>query len=215
MQIFKLAAIIFLLSIISSKNASAEWVFQLSSGSAYNIPMPLTISQDGERDISLTAEYDTNAFSTQAYYYDFRVGKWKDNKAWEFETLHHKVYLANGPSEVDYFNISHGYNLNTINRAWLINDFIVRLGLGIVITHPETSVRGKVFSDEGGINGFHLSGVTGQGAVEKRFPITEKWFVSAEAKFTASYASIPIKDGDASVPVTAFHGLFGIGYSFK
>ncbi len=193
----------------------AQWVFQLGSGSAYNFTTPLEIRQDGEEDINISsARYDTKAFSTFAWYYDMRIAIWKDSHAWEFETHHHKLHLDNRPDEVQRFVISHGYNLNTINSAWLINTFIYRLGLGIVITHPETTVRNKEYNDKGGINGFHLSGVTAQAALEKRFSVTEKIFIYLETKLTASYAKIPVEDGDASVPNAAIHGIFGTGYSF-
>ena len=204
-----LAALMFIPEI-----SDAQWVFQLGSGSAYNFTTPLEIRQDGEPDINLSARYDTKAFSTSAWYYDMRIAKWKNNHAWEFETHHQKLHLDNRPDNVQSFVISHGYNLNTVNSAWLINNFIYRLGLGIVITHPETIVRNKEYNDKGGINGFHLSGITAQAALEKRFSVTEKIFVYLETKLTASYAKIPVEDGDASVPNAAIHGIFGTGYSF-
>ena len=207
--IFTLAALMFIPTI-----SDAQWVFHLGTGSAYNFTTPLEIRQDGEEDINVSARYDTKAFSTAAWYYDMRIAKWKDNHAWEFETHHQKLHLDNRPAEVQSFVISHGYNLNTVNSAWLINNFIYRLGLGIVITHPETIVRNKEYNDKGGVNGFHLSGVTAQAAMEKRFSVTEKIFIYLEAKMTASYATIPVEDGDASVPNAAIHGLFGTGHSF-
>lgn len=208
--------IVFILAalILIPATSYAQWVFQLGSGSAYNFTTPLEIRQDREPDINISARYDTRAFSTAAWYYDMRIAKWKDNHAWEIETHHQKLHLDNRPAEVQRFVISHGYNLNTVNSAWLINNFIYRLGLGIVITHPETKVRNKEYDDKGGVNGFHLSGVTAQAAMEKRFSVTEKIFVYLEAKMTASYATIPVEDGDASVPNAAIHGLFGTGYSF-
>jgi hypothetical protein len=208
--------IIFILAALTLMpgTSDAKWVFQLGSGSAYNFTTPLDIRQDGEADINLSARYDTRAFSTFAWYFDMRIARWKNNHAWEFETLHHKLHLDNRPDEVQRFDISHGYNLYTLNSAWLINNFIYRLGLGVVITHPETIVRNKEYNDKGGVNGFHLSGVTAQAAMEKRFSVTEKIFVYLEAKLTASYATIPVGDGDASVPNAAIHGLFGTGYSF-
>ncbi len=207
--VFTLAVLLFM-----PGTSDAQWVFQLGTGSAYNFTTPLEIRQDGEPDINIDAQYETRAFSTAAWYYDMRVAKWKGNHAWEFETHHQKLYLDNRPADVQSFAISHGYNLNTLNSAWLINNFIYRLGLGIVITHPETIIRNKEYNDKGGINGFHLSGVTAQAAVEKRFSFTEKIFGYLEAKLTASYAEIPIEDGDATVPNAAIHGIFGTGYSF-
>lgn len=194
--------------------SDAQWVFQLGTGSAYNFTTPLEIKQDMEADINLSARYDTKAFSTFTWYYDMRIARWKNDHAWEFETHHHKLHLDNRPDEVQSFVISHGYNLITVNSVWLINDLIYRLGLGIVMTHPETTVRDKEYNDKGGINGFHISGITAQAALEKRFSVTEMIFVYLETKLTASYAKIPVEDGDASVPNAAIHGIFGTGYSF-
>ncbi len=216
MKIYKNTVIIFILAALTfmPEISDAQWVFQIGTGSAYNFTSNLEIRQDGEEDINISARYDTKAFSTVAWYYDMRIAKWKDSHAWEFETHHHKLHLDNRPDEVQRFVISHGYNLNTINSAWQINTFIYRIGLGIVITHPETTVRNKEYNDKGGINGFHLSGVTAQAALEKRFSVTENIFAYLEAKLTASYAKIPVEDGDASVPNAAIHGIFGTGYSF-
>ena len=81
-----------------------------------------------------------------------------DNHAWEFESLHQKLYLSNRPDEVQKFAISHGYNINMLNYALSKYGFIYRIGGGFVMTHPETQVRGKRLEDEGGFNGFYISG---------------------------------------------------------
>jgi hypothetical protein len=194
--------------------AMAGWIIQLSTGSSYSFPSHLTIRQDGEKDIDLTAEYETKAWATQAPYYDLRIAKWKNDTAWEFESLHQKLYLKNKPDEVEHFSISHGYNFNMLNYALSRYGFIYRAGIGFIMTHPETKVRGKRLEDEGGINGFYISGAGGQLAVEKRYYTTDKLSLSLEVKFTAAYAEIPIADGTATVPNYAAHGLIGIGFDF-
>lgn len=196
------------------QRALAGWTLQVSTGTSYSFPSPLSIQQDGEKDIDLTAEYETRAWATVAPYYDLRIAKWKGDTAWEFESLHQKLYLSNKPDEVQKFAISHGYNLNMLNFALSKGGFIYRGGFGFVMTHPETQVRGKRLEDDGGFNGFYISGAGGQVAVEKRYYATEKVSLSLEAKFTAAYAVIPIADGTASVPNYAVHGLIGIGYDF-
>ena len=194
--------------------AMADWNIQLFTGSSYSFPSPLKIEQDGEKDIDLTAEYETRAWSTQAPYYALRIAKWTDNHAWEFESLHQKLYLTNKPDEVQKFAISHGYNINMLNYALSKHGFIYRVGGGFVMTHPETTVRGKSWEDDGGLNGFYISGAGGQLAIEKRYIVTEKLSLSLELKMTAAYAEIPIADGTATVPNYAAHGLIGIGYDF-
>jgi hypothetical protein len=99
-----------------------------------------------------------------------------------------------------------------VNRAWEERGFIYRAGFGVVITHPETTIRGLSHPQDGGIyDGYYLSGPTVQGAVEKRFHIWRWLIASLEAKLTASYARIPIEGGHADVPDVAVHGLFGLG----
>lgn len=194
--------------------ATADWHIQLFTGSSYSFPSALKIEQDDEKDIDITAEYETRAWATQAPYYALRIGKWIDDHAWEFESLHQKLYLSNKPDEVQKFSISHGYNINMLNYALSKYGFIYRMGGGFVMTHPETMVRGKRLEDDGGLNGFYISGAGGQLAIEKRYAITEKLSFSLELKMTAAYAEVPIADGTASVPNYAVHGLFGIGYDF-
>jgi hypothetical protein len=103
-----------------------------------------------------------------------------------------------------------------VNRAWEEKGFIYRAGLGVVITHPETTIRGLSHPQDGGIyDGYYLSDPTVQGAVENRFHIWRWLTASLEAKLTASYARIPVEGGHADVPNVAVHGLFGLGVELQ
>jgi len=213
---FKLRQILLALIIAAVPGTGcAEWVFQVATGSSYSFPSRLIIEQDGEEDIDFSAEWETRAWATQAPYYDLRIGKWKNDHAWEFESLHQKLYLKNKPDAVQKFSISHGYNYNMLNYALRRHGLIGRVGVGFIMTHPETKVRGERNEDDGGLNGFYISGAGGQLALEKRFYFAGNWLLSFEGKFTAAYAVIPIADGTATVPNFAVHGLVGIGYAFK
>ncbi len=213
---YKSTLLVMLLAVLAATAALAEgrWTFQVGTGTGYSFPMPISIKQDGEKDINLTGRFVTKPFSTLAYYYNFKIGYWENGAAWEFESLHHKVYLDNKPDEVQKFAISHGYNMNMVNRAWEIGWLIYRVGGGFVMTHPETEVRGRKWEDDGGINGFYISGLCIQGAVEKRYWLNDDWFLSAEAKLTMAHAVIPIAGGEASVPNIALHGIGSLGYAF-
>lgn len=208
-------AIVFLLAPTTLMAQQDGWVGQFFLGSAINAASPLTIRQNGYPDLNLTAHYTERPFY-DAPYYSYRVGKWKGGRAWEIQEVHHKLYLNNPPPEVQNFNVSHGYNLITLNRAWEQGGVIYRLGAGIVLTHPESTVRGQAFPNATGgpfnTGNFYLSGVTVQAGVEKRFVFRKHWFFSIEAMATASYArSVPIANGSADIPNMAVHGLFGIG----
>lgn len=189
--------------------------FEFFGGASFSLPiMPLTLKQDGYDDINFTAHYETKPFNSHPYY-AYRLGRWVDGKAWEIELVHHKIHLTNNPPEVQQFQISHGYNLLTVNRAWETEQFIYRVGLGLVIAHPESTVRNKDFYEmEGGLKGdghYYVAGPTAQFAVQKNLSIWKALYLAGEAKLTASYATVPIADGDAVAPNMAFHVLLGLG----
>jgi len=214
MKILKPLLLLLLLLAAQTARAEGRWTFQVGSGGSQSLPTWLKISQDGYRDIELTAHYQTRSFSTQAIYYNLKIGYWEDGAAWEFESLHQKLYLTNKPREVQKFHISHGYNMNTFNRAWEKGSFIYRVGGGFVMTHPETTVRGHAKEDDGGVKGFYISGLSVQGAVEKRWYVYKDLFASVEAKLTLADAIIPVWGGEAHVPNVALHAIAGLGYRF-
>lgn len=217
MKFSRTAALIVFLGILFPALALAEgrWTFQVGTGGAYSLPTPLDIDMNTGSDINVSsARYDTRSFSTQAIYYNFKLGYWENNAAWEFESLHHKLYLVNKPKNVQQFHISHGYNMNTVNRAWDTGNFIYRVGGGFIMTHPETKVNGKQWEDKGGVKGFYVSGLSAQAAVEKRWYVTDNVFLSLEGKLTAGYAIVPVAEGSASVPNVALHGIGSVGYRF-
>ena len=163
----------------------------------------------------MNANYRGKPFNAvgAAPYYDFRVGWWEKGRAWEFELLHHKLILHNRPQEVQKFEVTNGFNLLTLNRAWAHRGFIYRLGGGLVVTYPYSTVRGREHATDGGIfnSGYYISGPTLQVSMGKRFFIMERLFFALEAKLTTSFARVPIQDGNADITNVAFHGQFGIG----
>lgn len=199
-----------------SLSAQGLWSVEVGSGVPYNVPTSLVIKQSNQPDIDLTARYDTDPFRSP-YYHDIRIGKWTGNTAWEFEDIHHKVYLQNTTNEVQDFSISHGYNLFYLDRAWLAHHFIWRLGAGVVIAHPESTIRGLAFSQEGGTlnnGGYYLAGPSAMASIGKRFYLSQNFFIQFEGKLTTSYAWVKVADGMAQAPNIAIHGNFGVGYNF-
>jgi len=87
-----LSCLLFLILNNHSAYAQATWSFDLNGGAAGNIPMSLTIKQQDYPDISLTAKYYTEPF-TLPVYWDWRFSRWKNERGWEFESIHHKLYL--------------------------------------------------------------------------------------------------------------------------
>lgn len=207
-----------ILILFSSSTWAAEWSFDFLAGAPYNFSTPLRISQEGQEDIKIkAANYESKPF-TDPIYYTWRVGRWTGKQAWELGLIHQKLYLKNEAEDkgIQNFEISHGYNLVTVNRAWKKKRFIYRLGAGIILAHPNTTINGETLFEEGGLlnTGYYLAGPTVETGVEKEFPLSESLAITAEGKFTASYGKVPVAEGTAEVPNAALHGLLGLDYKF-
>lgn len=192
--------------------AQSHWSFELHGGEVYNVPMPLTIKQQGYPDLKLTARYHTEAF-TLPVYWDWRFSRWQNDKSWEFEAIHHKLYLDNTTPEVQKFNISHGFNMLMVNRGFDKKTFQYRAGVGVVLAHPESNIRGKEFGNsiDNWDMGYYLSGPVLNLAISKPIPMSGRFYLNAEAKTTFAYSHIKIAEGHADVYNLAFHLILGIG----
>lgn len=190
----------------------SRWSFELHGGEVYNVPMPLQIKQQGYPDINLTARYHTEALTLPAYW-DWRFSRWQNDKSWEFEAIHHKLYLENTTPEVLKFNISHGFNMIMVNRGFDKKTFRYRVGAGVVLVHPESNVRGKGFGNTGDDwdMGYYLSGPVLNLAISKPIRLGGRFYLNAEAKTTLAYAHIKVAEGHADVYNLAFHLILGIG----
>ena len=195
--------------------AQTKWTFEILGGEVYNLPMPLTIRQKGFSDLKLTARYRTDAL-TLPVYWDMRFSRWLNNKSWEFELIHHKLYLDNATPEVQKFNISHGFNMIMVNRGFDKKKFRYRAGAGIVLAHPESKIRGQEFgetTDDFDL-AYFISGPVFNLAISKPFRMADRFYINAEVKTTLAYGSIKIAQGHANVYNFAFHIILGIGYDF-
>ena len=196
--------------------AQTRWTLEAHGGEVYNVPMPLTIRQNGYPDLKLTARYRTEAF-TLPIYSDWRLSRWKNNRSWEFEFIHHKLYLDNTSAEVQKFNISHGFNMIFVNRGFDKKTFHYRVGCGIVLAHPESNIRGNEFgsSTDNWDLGYFLTGPILNFAIGKHYRLNKRFFVNTEAKTTFAYSSIKVAQGNADVYNLAFHLIVGVGYDFR
>ncbi|MCI0412003.1 hypothetical protein L0222_04275 [bacterium] len=176
--------------------AIAGWHVEGSVGFVHNFSTELKIDA-----LATDADYETRSFE-RPLYYSVRVG----SATWDVELIHQKIYLKNPEGEVQAFSISHGYNLILLNYARRIDDFIIRVGAGAVLAHPEIRFRENFFEP-----GYNLTGPAFQASVQKKFPISERLFLSAEGKFTAARAHFTINEMKVSAPNIALHALFGFG----
>jgi hypothetical protein len=185
-------------------------------GMAANAPTSLTIQQDGEPSLELTARYDTKAFEPPLYY-AVRVSLRHPGRAWEVQFLHHKLLLSNPPDEVQSLEITHGFNIITLNYALETRPLTLRLGGGLVMPHVSGEVRNRQFSSRDGLlgSGYRLTGPALLLGAGKRHPLSSHISVNAEAQVTGAWTRTDVGGGSIRTSNVALHVLVGIGYSLR
>ena len=217
---FLAPSLFILLSCCGNGVAQAQtFTVEAMGGSAYNFPTPLTVSQSGYPDIRFSAHYDTKPFGPFYPYYSWRASFWNEDKdqAWEITQVHHRLFLANNPPEIQFFAIHFGYNLYMAGHAWKRHGFVYHVDGGILICSPENTVRGQKLATQGtGIldSGYTLAGGGGEVAVSRQFPLSRRVFVVADAALLAGRGRVPVANGSAAVPNVGVHGKAGVGFNF-
>lgn len=186
----------------------ARWTLEAFGGSAANVNTTLTVRQEGQPELEVPARWATRAF-TSPFYWNVRAGRSGPRGGWELELLHHKIYLDNPTPEVSRFEITHGFNMVTLQRTWIRSGWVFRAGAGALVAHTESTVRG--LRDAGS---YELAGPALQVGVGRRFPFTRHFFGALEGKVTYAHAKVSVEGGKASASNVAFHGLFGLGVGF-
>ena len=199
----------------SPSSGASGWSVEFLVGVSFSYPSSLTIRQAGEPSLRHRPRFKSRSFD-RPIYYAVRIGRRDGANGWELEMNHDKLYLSNPTGEIEQFAISHGFNRLTLNRSMERGDAIWRLGAGVVITHPENTVRGRQLSGDGGIlgRGYYLSGPTAMGAIGTRIGRREGPFLPLEGMGTVSRVRVPVADGDADLAVAGLHGLMGVGYGW-
>jgi hypothetical protein len=193
--------------------AAAEWRIEGHFGTAWNVPSTLTLRQDGQPPLRLDPHWQTQPLRA-APYYAVRLAWWRGNAGWELQQLHHKVYMPGTTAEVQQFEVSHGYNLMSLARAWRRRPWTARLGAGVVLARPHSRVRGLDGPDEGeGVATYFLTGPALHAGIGAR--LGDVVTLLPELRFTAGRAHVPIARGDADVPNFALHFQIGLGLRLK
>jgi hypothetical protein len=185
----------------------------VGTGLQYNVPMPVVLRQTGQPDLRLTAHFSTRPFC-EVPYYDIKVGVARGPWACELELIHHKLYLDNRPPQVDTFEITHGYNPILLNVVREVRGVGLRTGAGILLAHPQSTIRGLRFPETGGILGWYASGPAAQISVSKWFDLNRRLFAGLEGKVAGAWARVPIVNGRADVPNVSLHALVTAGWRF-
>jgi hypothetical protein len=192
--------------------ARAQLELQAFLGSSVSAPSPLAITQRGRPDLDFTAHWATRPF-LDTWYYAGRIGLWKGNRGWLLDFTHHKIYLTNGPPDIQKFRITNGMNLFTVSRGFRRGKLSYAVGAGPVITFPRNRVRDEPLeSGRGFLGGYFLSGGNVMASATRRFPLTSGVFLSLDGRVSASYVRVPVAGGHASVPNFALHLHAGLGY---
>ena len=188
------------------------WTGEFFFGGAASFPTKLTVRQLDHPAIDVHARYEVRPLDFPLYF-SWRIARWQGDRAWAVQLIHHKLYLRDPPPEIQYFNVSHGYNLLTVDRLWRKYGAVLGAALGVVIAHPENEVRGLVLP-ELGISSYALAGPTGALSAGYDFGFARHWLATSEVRLSASYARVSVQDGHASMPDFSAHAHIGLGYRF-
>jgi hypothetical protein len=199
-------------ALVPAAAPAAEWSLHAAVGFPFDLPLRVTIRQAGEPPVRFRARWETRPFEAPPYY-DLRVSRRAGGSEWSVDLLHHKLHLTNPPPEVQRLGVSHGYNLVFVSHAREVGrDVWGRVGAGLVIAHPESTVRGRTLEGGGPLGGgYHPAGPTIAAGAERRFAPAGPLLLSVQGLATASWARVPVADGHATVPDVAVHLLGGVG----
>lgn len=204
-----------------------DYSVEFFSGVVANMNEDVTYkASDGTNIEFKDVELSTKSF-TVPYYYGLRVSIWdEDNSAWEVEHTHQKLYMDDKDmiAPLEHWEMTDGFNFFFVNKAWKMDEYMeglrVRVGAGLVITHPDITYDGVRYhgNGHGAITyggGYDLSGYVWQAGVQKVFDITENWYISTEARLTYAGAWAEDESGGISdLQNRALHFNFGVGYNF-
>ena len=192
--------------------------FTVNFGSAYNSPSYLKITQEGYEDIVIRdANYSTEAF-VRPTYWDYKLDFETEKRLFGVRTTHHKLILRNPSPEIEYFEITHGYNLLIGYYGWKMKYFTLLAAGGVAFSHPEGIIHGSHASIEKGvpfIGGiYRVTGPNLELAILRKFYFSKRFFVNIEGRINAGYINCQIKRGFVETYPVGLHGIFGIGYDF-
>jgi hypothetical protein len=122
-------------------HAEPGWRFEVRLGDAWNAPLPIVLRQAGYEDLRLEPSWSTHAFEPPLYY-GWRITRWRAGAGWALDLTHHKLHLEHPPPQVQRFEISHGYNLLTLQRLTEHGGWLHGFGAGVVVAHPARSAAG-------------------------------------------------------------------------
>jgi len=191
----------------SEAQARGRFSLELFGGVAVSANSTLTVRQDNEPELKVDANWDTRPLD-QPFYWMFRFGYRLPKHGFEVQLIHHKLFLSNPPPEIERLEITHGFNLLTVNYAKRDLPVVVRVGAGVVLPHLDSLVRGKELSSG---DGYRVSGPVFLGGAGKELVLTGPLFLNFEGQISLAWATIKVDGGEVSTFNGAIHALVGIG----
>lgn len=191
--------------------ADPDWSVEVLIGDALNLTSRTHIRSPQIADSAFGGDYETRGLEGPLHY-AWRVTHWNQDRGWELELLHHKLYLRNRPRNVEALSISHGFNIVALGRAYAMDPWRFRLGVGPVIAHPEARIAGRTYDGD-----YDLAGAAAIGSVGIALQLTPRWSIEGEVAATYGYARVhPSGEPDLrfSVRNLAIHAQVGIEYRF-
>ena len=189
----------------------AAWSLDVLIGDAYNFSSQTQIEHVQVGAGSFGGDYETRGFEGPLHY-AWRIAHWQDDRAWELQFLHHKLYLRNGPPAVETLSVSHGFNIVTLNRAFKLDGWLLRVGVGPVIAHPEARISGSPYDGP-----YEVGGAAAMAGIGRSLALTPRLFLHAELEMTFGYIDVH-PEGSPDLEITilnpAAHAQIGLGYGF-
>ncbi len=185
-----------------------RFALALFLGASESLDSRFEVSQSGQATLDFTGDLESRPFH-QPLYWTARFSWTRSRSALELQFVHQKLHLVDAPPEIQAFEISHGFNLLTANYVRRLSSIDVRFGGGIVVAHPESTVRGFTWSD-----GYVLTGPTFIAGAGRALRVWERFSVVPEGFVSVSRAHVPVAEGEASFWDVAFHVLLGGQVSF-
>ena len=190
--------------------ADTGWSAEFLLGGAWNASTEVEISQSGHPDLVFDADFATEPF-TQPRYWALRFNHHRTGRLWSLELLHHKLIMRDPPPEVADFSITHGTNIISLQHAWLRPRWRFLVLAGVVVAHPENTVRGLKLPEEGGLFGvgYQVTGPALGAGVGAHLELNGWLDLNAEARLMVAWLRVDVVDGRASFTNLAAHLLLG------
>jgi len=142
------------------------------------------------------------------------VGKWLNTGSWELDLMSHKMQLDNPAPKFNYVEDSLGLELMTINKAWSINNFTYRIGVGTVATNQSLVDNQFSWPADNGLlpmftqEGFTMGGVASQGSVHTLIHLNRDVYLSIAGKLI--YANGPTTISGIDINQRSVHFVVGL-----